>query len=65
MIDELEIVRRAFDAPAQDPVAKERALARLREAMAPERPARTDVRGMRPRHTARWLGAAAAVIASL
>ena len=66
MIDELEIVRRAFDAPAQDPEARERALARLREAMASGRPPSTATR--RPRrkaHPARWLGVAAAIVASL
>lgn len=64
MIDELEIVRRAFDAPAHDPEAKERALARLREAMAPARPTRNAVpRRRRAMHPVRWLGIAAAVVA--
>jgi len=66
MIDEVQAVRRAFEAPARDPDARARALRRLREAMAAEQPAVAEgVRGRRMTHPTRWLGVAAAVVATL
>jgi hypothetical protein len=62
MANEVEITRRAFGTPTEDSGARERARARLREAMAQEQGTttvgRTRRRSLLP---LRWLGAAAAI----
>jgi hypothetical protein len=63
MVDEVEIIRRAFGTAMLDPEARERARARLHEAMASEQPiASISSRERSILRPVRWLGIAAAVI---
>jgi hypothetical protein len=78
-MDEIDVIRRAFGAADRDPDAQERARARLRDAMAAERPVVPTrpatlptaptvrvVTPSRPRlRPARWLGVAAALVAAV
>jgi len=66
-MDEIEITRRAFEVPDQDPESKDRARARLHEAVAAaERSAVVDAAPRRPFvRPARWLGIAAAILAAV
>jgi hypothetical protein len=78
-MDEIEVIRAAFGAAERDPEARERARVGLRNAMAAERPVvltrptpvpaapvAPAVRPSRPiLRPARWLGAAAAIVAAV
>jgi hypothetical protein len=66
MANEVEIIRRAFGTPREDPDARERARVRLRDAMAQEQGV-TRVGGKRRRSLLPlgWLGVAAAIAVTL
>jgi hypothetical protein len=66
MANEVEIIRRAFGTPPEDPDARERARARLRDAMAQEQGVTTGA-GKRRRSLLPlgWLGVAAAIAVTL